>query len=235
MSQTIFIVTVAGVMVFAGCLGGLANFFSAGKDDLEETSFWRSITLGVVASLLVPLFLNMISSSLLDSIRNGSSGSPDFPKILVFSGFCLVAAISSSTFIKTISDRVLKEAKEAKKVAHQADKKATEAQSAIQPIVEKETESDPPTDASEAIAASAQTLDGNEKKLLQNLATGRWVLRTRTGLAKETGIAKSIVDRMMDELKKRELVDYKWIAGKLGEKKKRWYITNKGREAVPLR
>jgi predicted ArsR family transcriptional regulator len=51
-------------------------------------------------------------------------------------------------------------------------------------------------------------------------------------LAKETGIAKLEVDRMMYELKQRGLVDTKLLLGTGGEKKKRWYITNKGREAI---
>src|ERR1700685_489356 len=231
MSQAIFVETIVLVMILAGFLGGLVNYFLVRRDD-PESSFWKSITLGTAASLLVPLFLNMISSGLLESIRNGASGTPDLSKLLVFSGFCLVAAISSTAFIKTLSDRVLQEAKEAKKVARQADQKASEVQSAIQPIVDKETEVDPPSDASKAVAASAPPTAENERKLLQNLANGKWVLRTRTGLAKETGIAKSDVDRMMDDLRKRQLVDYRWIVSRLSDKRKRWYITNRGREAI---
>jgi hypothetical protein len=42
------------------------------------------------------------------------------------------------------------------------------------------------------------------------------------------------VDRMMDELRERKLVDYKWIHGRTEhDKKKGWYITNEGRQAIP--
>ena len=235
MSQGTFIKTVVAIMVFAGFLGGLVNYFSGRRDD-PDSSFWKSITLGTAASLLVPLFLNMISSSLLESIRNGASGIPDPSKLLVFLGFCLVAAISSTAFIKTLSDRVLQEAKEAKKVARQADRKASELQSDIQPIVERETEAEPSGGASGvgAMAAPKPAIGNeNEKKILQQLADGKWVLRTRTGLAKDTGIAKAEVDAMMEDLKKRGLVGCKLIVPRLGDKKtKRWYITNMGRRPL---
>src|SRR5205085_546681 len=152
-------------------------------------------------------------------------------------GFCLVAAISSTAFIKTLSDRVLQEAREAKKVANRADKKASEAQSVIQPLVEKVTEDGPASSTTETftsatLTAASPRINESETKLLQKLANGRWVLRTRTGLAKETGISKPEVDSMMDDLKKRELVGYKWLVGSGGQRKKRWYITNEGREAI---
>jgi hypothetical protein len=231
MPQIAFSVLIISVIAVAGILGGLVNYFLSRKDDPDGSSFGKSVTLGIAAALLVPLFLNMISSTLLDSIRN-SSGVVDLSKTLVFAGFCLVAAISSTAFIKTLSDRVLQEAREAKKVAHQADKKASEAQSAIQPIVEKETENAPSSETATALGASAPTVNESEKKLLQTLANGKWALRTRSGLSNDTGIAKPEVDKMVDDLKKRDLVDFKWIVDKNGGKRQRWYITNEGRAAI---
>jgi hypothetical protein len=234
MTQTAYITLIIGVILSAGLLGGAVNYFMTRKGDLDGTNYKKSATLGIAASLLVPLFLNMISSTLLDSIRNATTGAVDLTKILVFTGFCLVAAISSTAFINTLSDRVLQEAREAKKVARQADKKASDAQSDVQLIVEKETEAEPPSETEAQLKLSAIAVDANETKLLQKLANGRWVLRTRTGLAKETGIPKAEVDRMMDDLRERGLVDYKLLHGRTEqEKKKRWYITNEGRQTIP--
>jgi len=232
MPQATFLAVIVSVMVFAGLLGGLVNYFLTRKNDPDGSSFWKSTTLGVAASLLVPLFLNMISSSLLESIHGGASAAPDLLKIFVFAGFCLVAAISSTAFIKTLSDRILQEAREAKKVAHQAEKKASEVRSDIQPILEKETEVGTTDDSAVATKATEPTPNDKEIKLLDALANGRWVLRTRTGLGKDAGIPKPEVDEMMDDLKKRGLVGYKWIVDKAGAKRKRWYITNEGRAAI---
>jgi hypothetical protein len=138
MNITYFSVII-GVILFAGALGGWINYLvsltqgeKSDKPDLiqEVTSvrvprwqgLWRSLLLGIGAAFLVPLFLNMISSTLVDNIHNPEKGY-DYPKVLVFLGFCLVASISSTAFIKTISDRVLKLAEEAKKTGREAKKR----------------------------------------------------------------------------------------------------------------
>jgi YLATT-like protein len=51
----------------------------------------RSVLVGTAASLLVLLFLNMISSNPVDLIKCG-----DDSKLLILLGVCLVAAISST-------------------------------------------------------------------------------------------------------------------------------------------
>lgn len=230
MRQAAFLAIIAGVMIFSGFLGGLVNYFVSRKEDPQGSSFLKSVILGVAASFLVPLFLNMISSSLLESIRTGGAA---ISNIAVFLGFCLVAAISSTAFIKTLSDRILQEAKEAKKEAREAKKEARETQSVIQPLVEKVTE-EGEEDVTNTITATipAVIAEDQERNLLSSLSSGRWVLRTRTGLAKETGIPKPEVITILDNLRKRGLVDYKFLVGRPGEKKQRWYITNEGRAAI---
>lgn len=101
----------------------------------EKQNVWESIIIGVGASLMVPLFLNMISSNLLDVIRGTQTVPGDTSKLLVFFGFCLVAGISSRAFIRTISDRVLSEAKEAKQKARKADEKVNEIKAEIETTV----------------------------------------------------------------------------------------------------
>jgi hypothetical protein len=106
---------VVGIMLGAGVLGGIVNFYLAKPDDVPPPNMARSVIVGTAASLLVPLFLNMISSELVDKIKGGDEVKP-----FVLLGFCLVAAISSTAFIRTLSDRVLDEAKQATKVAKEA-------------------------------------------------------------------------------------------------------------------
>jgi hypothetical protein len=228
MTQTLFLCVLVSVIVAAGMLGGVLNYFLQRKDDPDGRSIGKSLTLGIGASFLVPLFLNMISSNLTEQIRGSAGTTADLPKILVFAGFCLVAAISSTAFIQTLSDRVLKEAQEAKKTAREAEKKATDAQSLLEPLLQKETE----RDSANTVSVSVLTLDPNQMQLLKELAAGEWVLRTRTSLSKRTQLPKDQVDLMMDDLKKQGLVGSKIILGTFGEKKRRWYITNQGREAI---
>src|SRR5262245_59250815 len=100
---------IVAVILAAGVFGGFVNFYLSKPDDIPAPSKVRSVLVGTAASFLVPLFLNMISSNLVDLIKGG-----DNSKLLILLGFCLVAAISSTSFIRTISDRVLAEAKQAK-------------------------------------------------------------------------------------------------------------------------
>lgn len=230
MSNWEFFFTVIGVIVGAGALGGAINYILIPKSELDGTSKTKSVALGIGASFLVPLFLNMISSNLLDSIR-ATPG--EIVKLLVFAGFCLVAAISSTSFIKGISDRILKEAQEAKAVAKAADTKASEVEAAVDPIIEKETEQE---DASggpslTTVKAAQFNLGAKERSLLEKLANGRWTLRTRTGLAKETGLPKNEVDELVEDLKEQGLVSTQTIL-KSGKPRKRWYITNEGRRLL---
>jgi len=52
----------------------------------DKSSLLRSLVIGIGASFLVPLFLNMISSDLMRQMDQ------DAGKLLVFVGFCLIAA-----------------------------------------------------------------------------------------------------------------------------------------------
>src|SRR6266849_838261 len=106
-----FVPILIAVMLAAGMVGGLLNYYMTQSADPEHTSILKSLLAGICASFLVPLFLNMISSNLIDAIRGGANASSDVSKLFVFAGFCLIAAISSSAFIRTLSDRVLAEAK----------------------------------------------------------------------------------------------------------------------------
>lgn len=110
------------VMILAGIYGGIINYFlEIEKEQVKfRLSIWQTIIIGMGASFLIPLFLAMISSDLINLKQL------EFSKILIFFGFCLIAAISSRRFILTISERILKEAREAKKMALQVEETIAE-------------------------------------------------------------------------------------------------------------
>src|ERR1041384_2441111 len=188
------------IMTAAGMLGGAVNHFLSQETNPDQKYFGRSLWVGMAASYMVPLFLNMISSNLIDSIRAG-----DKSKLFVFAGFCLVAAISSRAFIRTLSDRVLREAKEAKEQAIQANANVAEVRMEIEPIVAKETEAETPAKL-EAMPAGLAALNEDEKTILNVLANGRYALRTVGGLATETNIEKMKLVQMIRDLTEKKLV-----------------------------
>jgi hypothetical protein len=218
------------VMIVGGLLGGGVNYFLSKADDPENTSVTKSLFIGVGASLLVPLFLNMLSSDLLDS-------SKAFPyRTLVFLGFCLIAAISSKAFITTLSDKVLKEARQAKQEAAEAKTVAENVTSAIAPIVSKETEptggNDDDDDNDEMNlmeeAAKAPALEDFEKEVLRALGSSRYTLRSTGGVIRDTKAGSSA--RVLDALNKLIAKDMAGVRqGKNGEL---WYLTTAGRKML---
>ena len=74
-----------------------------------------------------------------------------------------------------------------------------------------------------------QRLGEKELRILKELAIGPRTLRTRTSVARETGIEKPEVDRIMSELARKGLVGTKMVAMETGEKRRRWFITEAGR------
>ncbi|PKK37416.1 hypothetical protein BWI96_05980 [Siphonobacter sp. SORGH_AS_0500] len=125
------------IISLSGLIGGYANYRRTVNQLSEKTSekeqtgnsividrneqnkyLQTCLILGIVAASLVPLFLNSVSSALLDD-KNDIT-------ILIFVGFCLLAAISSSSFIDALSQRILNQVKNlrnetAKQVRESAD------------------------------------------------------------------------------------------------------------------
>lgn len=104
--------TLIGIVFLAGVLGGIINWLISSKDeDAGRVGWLKSVVVGIGASSLMPLFLNTISSTLVPNILDGKGTSGD---VLVFAGFCLLAAISSRAFIETLTNKVLREVRETK-------------------------------------------------------------------------------------------------------------------------
>ena len=112
----------AMVMVFAGVLGGAINVALGDVEKPSREAWAKSVLVGIGAAFLVPLFLKTVSSSLVADILK--PGNADEASWWVFGGFCLLAAISSRKFIQSLSDSILKEARDARREAETATRSA---------------------------------------------------------------------------------------------------------------
>lgn len=221
------------IMIVAGLFGGLINFYLttgepiAGEPATEnnsKNSLNKSLAIGVGASFLVPLFLNMISSNLLELSKQDAS------KLLVFGGFCLIASISSRAFITSISDRILNLAKTANQTANEAKARVKEVQPKVDALTAKETE---PHVASPANAEGMKDIqpdvDDNEKKVLTALGKPGYTFRSLSGIATDTDIAPNEVEAILSDL-----ITKKELAAKTLDKSERelFFLTSKGRQAL---
>ncbi|MCT0230967.1 hypothetical protein KQ306_08910 [Synechococcus sp. CS-1324] len=81
-----------------------------GRTQIDHSiDFAMHMLLGISASLVVPLFLNTISSSLVGEAIKG--GQDSLHSLLVIMGFCVIAAVSSRRFIDSITDSVIRDFK----------------------------------------------------------------------------------------------------------------------------
>jgi hypothetical protein len=208
-------------MLIAGLLGGLVNYcLNSGKEN-EWDALWKSLIIGVGASFLVPVFLNMISSDLINQSQDNSI------QLLVFAGFSLIASISSKAFISNISQRVLKEAQEAKEQAISAKEELATVQTEFAPILEKETEQDTTSDDTEQNYAASQHISSDEEKILKTLGEGEYALRSISGIKKDSGLTKEVINTGLNNLINKGLA-----VQTMGKKGLRWYITQSGRRQI---
>lgn len=202
-----------GVMVAAGLLGGTVNFALSRTEHSTWRDWFWSVVVGLGASLLVPLFLNTISSSLLSGLLSGTSGKAD---IYVFSGFCLLGAIASKAMIQTLTQRVLREAQEARKDVENLKEE-------IAPIVVKETE--PEDRSSSGFKMEGYGYTGKEPELvIKSLGNSKYSRRTLGGIQKDTGVQLSKVTETL------EWLEANGLAVSSGTEIRYWGLTTKGRD-----
>jgi hypothetical protein len=235
------LIDIAFVMLAAGCLGGLVNFYIADPEQEKRLPWWQHIIVGVAAAFMVPLFLNMISGDLIDKIRGVDGKASDYSKMFVLAGFCLVAAVSSRAFIRTLSDKVLQEVRSAKQKAEQAaDQAETAAEQATAATVDasvarqavahfvEDDDQESPNEASRSGTSATgviQELSDSEKAVLRALQTSNFALRSMTGIASDAGLSTASTSEVISSLLSKELIGE--TLGKSGQP--RWFLTKAGR------
>lgn len=219
------------MMLSCGALGGLINFFLLDeKQDSAAKPWWQHAVIGIGASFMVPLFLNMISSGLIDQIQGSSSQPPDYSKLLVLAGFCLVAAISSRAFITSMSDRVLREVKEVKQEAAKAQEEAAEAKATMETFVERD---DDDGDATEVTAQSHKALaplvlSEDEKAVMHVMANSSFAMRSLSGISRQAEFDQTRANVAITSLMEKSLI----AQGTSQKGYPRWYLTTAGRMYV---
>jgi hypothetical protein len=183
-----FILILIVIMAASGSLGGLVNYYLARSENPNQSNLKESLVIGIAASFLMPLFLQMISSNLLEGARTS-----DPLKLFVFAGFCLIAAVSSKAFIRTLSDQVLKEARAAKAQAQEADVKADDAKGAAAYAARQ---------AEFAVASAKSPLEPTTEKTLDTILAlpqeYNQIRESQKSGAARTGAMTNVVRRMID-------------------------------------
>jgi hypothetical protein len=203
------------LMVGAGLLGGVTNYFRIESDKKNSRTFLGNILMGISAALLIPLFLNMISSNLIKESAGDNS------KLFIFFGFCLIASLSSKAFIQTISERVLSDLKKTKEKVEGLEKD-------VQPIVSKETETEEPEEnVGSSLTVRGFGFDEDSKKVLKSLGDSKYAWRSLKGIVRATGLSEQ---NTLDSL---NWLSLNRLTVKTGEEGRRlWGLTLEGRDIL---
>jgi phosphotransferase system glucose/maltose/N-acetylglucosamine-specific IIC component len=94
------------VIFICGMIGGYANHLLNNNTPETNTrlNLYKSFVMGLISAAVVPLFLHLLSSNILQEL--GESGKEYL--YFVFSGFCLIAAVFSNRFLEGVASSVLK-------------------------------------------------------------------------------------------------------------------------------
>ncbi|UXD87420.1 YEATS-associated helix-containing protein [Thalassolituus hydrocarboniclasticus] len=218
MANHIFIL--ATVMLLAGIFGGLVNYYLYGDKDPDAASLPRFLVVGVGASFLVPVVLDMVNSELVLE----SQGDPS--RLLIFTGFCLISALLSRFFIDNLSDRILNEAQVAKQRSEEVQQNLRIIQSELLPLIDTETEQDSGNEDPQVVQVNDE-LDVTSTHVLKILSSGRFIFRSLAGVCREANEEESTILKTLHVLVTRSLAGK--VSGKNGV---RWHITEKGRRVL---
>lgn len=215
------ILILATVMLLAGIFGGLVNYYLYGDKDPDATSLPRFLVVGIGASFLVPVILDLVNSELVLE----SQGDPS--QLLIFTGFCLVSAVVSRFFIDNLSDRIMNEAHVAKQRSEDVEHSLRVIQSELLPLIDTETEQD--MGQMEPEENDDDVLDVTSTQVLKILSNGRFIFRSLAGVCRECNQEEGTVLKTLQVLTNRSLAGK--VSGKNGV---RWHITEKGRRVLEL-
>ncbi|UFH52296.1 YEATS-associated helix-containing protein [Spirosoma sp. KNUC1025] len=129
------------IMLVGGILGGIVNFYFVPAPTDQPQSLGRCVILGVGASALVPIFLFITQSKVLDKlfapVSANLSDSDKAIDTLFFISLCFLAGISSTRFITSVSDQMITQLKEDIKDTNKTVKENSEKIDKTQQVVEE--------------------------------------------------------------------------------------------------
>ena len=209
------------IMIAAGVLGGVANYFLSDRQSEAGRSDWGKYpVLGVIAALTVPLFLNMISSNLLEAPRTRPV---DF---FVLAGFCLIYVVASRRFFENVANKLLSQMDQMKREMVQLKQQRQE----VPPLASRE---EVPVPAEVPVCAPKneavkESLSYNDIEILRALAEEHYVYGNLVGLTDKTGLARDLVSTRLTVLKNLGIIETR-----INDKNVlHWFVSPKGKQML---
>ena len=209
------------IMIVAGVLGGVANYFLSDRQNEANPRDWAKYPiLGVIAALTVPLFLNMISSNLLEAARTRPV---DF---FVFAGFCLIYVVASRRVFENVANKLLNQMDQMKREMVQIKQQ--------RPEVPAPVFRDEPTAVADVLLPAVkpevikESLSYNDIEILRALSEDSYVYGNLVGLTDKTGLARELVSSRLTVLKSLGIIETR-----INDKNVlHWFVSPKGKQTL---
>lgn len=204
------------IMLMAGVLGGVANFFLSDRQGEMGGRDWvKYPILGVVAALTVPLFLNMISSTLLEGARTKPV---DF---YVFAGFCLIYVVASRRLFENVAIKLMAQVDQVKReMSHIKQQKRDTA------VQQREDRLEPPKP--EAKPEPRESLSYNDVEILRALNEESFVYGNLASLCDKTGLARDFVSQRLTVMKSLGVIETR-----INDKNVlHWFVSARGKQVL---
>jgi hypothetical protein len=214
-----YMLIILGIMVLAGILGGVANFFLSDRQgELVPRDWIKYSVLGVIAALTVPLFLNMISSNLLEAARTRPV---DF---FVFAGFCLIYVVASRRVFENAANKLLSQLDQVKRdVSHLKQQKHE-----VPPSAPVREEAPALVEAAAKSEPAKESLSYNDVEILRAIAEENYVYGNLAGLTDKTGLGRDLVSNRLTVLKSLGIIETR-----ISDKNVlHWYVSPRGKQTL---
>ena len=206
MPTTIKILIIVIIILFAGLLGGVTNFFLIWEKDMDSREskmlFIKSILMGLCASVTVPLFLQILPNTLLEI-----GDSMPAKNYLIIAGLCVLAAYFSKRFLEDLYDKVNKIEKKTDNI----DIKVEEAKKAVEDVELQNQELDNIDDIVKDVVDKSNTPISpvDIVKVTDAVLNTTYSYRTIPGIAEDTLHDTNKVKEILDLLKNYGYVEMK--------------------------
>ena len=222
---------VVALIFVAGVLGGLISFALSGQTEgveghlgrhLSSDNWWKcmlsSLVMGVGAAFIMPVFLNLISSDLLENVLTDQSGGESGSgkkkdSFFVLFGSCLIAAASSRNFITMVSSSVMSRLKD------QIDDVQQRTNQALEMLDEPESADD------SIVNHDKGQLNSVEKGIINTMYNGKYTMRSEGGLMVDMKATRDDVRPAITSLLDKKIIEQ----GKNSKGMLRWYLSAQGR------
>lgn len=207
---------ILAIMIIAGLLGGAANYFLSEKQIDQGRHDWlKHPILGVVAALTVPLFLNMMSSTLLEGARTKPLD------LYVFAGFCLIYVVASRKLVENVALKLLSQLDHVKRDMQQIKQQRREQ---TQVIIKEDKPEAPP----EPKVEPRESLSYNDIEILRTLAEESYVYGNLAALCDKTGLARDLVSQRLTVMKAMGVIETR-----INDKNVlHWFVSPRGKQVL---